>query len=72
MEKKSHNQPFVLFFLNRLKNDRARQEQLAKQRIEAMKNRKKKNLSTIAEEDEQVIDNGDRATMQVYAIKILF
>lgn len=52
--------------LYRLKQDRRRQEQLAKERLEAA--RKKKKLGTIQEEEEEeldVVDNGDKAAMQV-------
>ena len=54
-----------IFYFSRLKNDRERQEQLAKQRIEAMRNRKKNKLDAIQEGDEQVVENGDKAAMQV-------
>ncbi|XP_041457735.1 trichohyalin-like isoform X3 [Lytechinus variegatus] len=56
----------------RLKQDRRRQEQLAKERLEAA--RKKRKLGTIQEEsgeDLDILNNGDKAAMQDAVMKML-
>ncbi|XP_033123436.1 trichohyalin-like isoform X2 [Anneissia japonica] len=54
----------------RFKNDRARQEKLAKERIEALKRKRKQGVAK-EEKEIRVLNNGDRAAMQDSVMQIL-